>query len=73
MIQALRWLSKYIHLYVGTVELLLLLFIRNSLEDFPRSPVVKILPYKCSGCSLIPGQGANISHASQPKDNMNKK
>ncbi|CAI9177281.1 unnamed protein product [Rangifer tarandus platyrhynchus] len=31
-------------------------------------PVVKILPSNAGGVGLIPGQGAKIPHASQPKN-----
>ena len=37
-------------------------------RDFPGCPMVKILPSKAGGVSLIPGQGAKIPPASQPKD-----
>ena len=37
------------------------------LMDFPGSPVVKTLPSNAGGAGLIPGQGAKIPHASQPK------
>ena len=35
--------------------------------DFPGGPVGKISPSSARGVGLIPGQGANISHASWPK------
>ena len=37
-------------------------------RDFPGGPVVKTEPSNAGGKSSIPGQGAGISHASQPKD-----
>ena len=42
-----------------------------SIWDFPGSPVVKILPSNEGGVDLIPGWGARIPHAFQPK-NQNK-
>ena len=35
--------------------------------DFPGSPVVKTSPSNAGDESSIPGQGAKIPHASQPK------
>ena len=35
--------------------------------DFPGGPVVKTSPSNVGGVGLIPGQGAKIPHASQPK------
>ena len=35
--------------------------------DFPGSPVVKTSPFNAGGVGLIPGRGAMIPHASQPK------
>ena len=37
-------------------------------QDFPGSPVVKTLPSNAGGVGSIPGQGANIPHASGPKN-----
>ena len=37
-------------------------------RDFPGGPVVKTEPSNAGGESSIPGQGAGIPHASQPKD-----
>ena len=37
-------------------------------KDFPGSPVVKTLSSSAEGIGLIPGQGAKISHSSQPKN-----
>ena len=37
-------------------------------RDFPGSPVVRILPSNAEGESSIPGQGAKILYASQPKN-----
>ena len=34
---------------------------------FPGGPVVKTSPSSAGGAGLIPGQGAKIPHASQPK------
>ena len=36
-------------------------------RDFPGGPVVKILSSSAKGMGSIPGQGAKISHSSQPK------
>ena len=36
-------------------------------RDFPGHPVVKTLPSNAGGAGLIPGQGAKIPHALQPK------
>ena len=36
-------------------------------KDFPGGPVVKTLPSNAGGAGSIPGQGANIPHASGPK------
>ena len=35
--------------------------------DFPGGPVVKTLPSSAGGAGSIPGGGAKIPHASQPK------
>ena len=37
-------------------------------QDFPGGPVVKTLPSNAGGEGLIPGRGAKIPHALQPKD-----
>ena len=43
-------------------------------RDFPGGPVVKTLSSSAEGMGLIPGQGAKISHSSQPKkQNMKQK
>ena len=39
-----------------------------SIWDFPGSPVVKILPSNEGDVDLIPGWGARIPHAFQPKN-----
>ena len=36
--------------------------------DFPDSPVVKTSPSNTEGIGSVPGQGAKILHASQPKN-----
>ena len=36
--------------------------------DFPGSPVVTTLPSNAAGTGSIPGRGAKIPHASQPKN-----
>ena len=41
--------------------------------DFPGSPVVKTLPSNAGGVGSIPGQGAKITHASQPEKPKNIK
>ena len=38
--------------------------IRKDHQDFPRSPVVKILPSKAGAVGWIPGWGTKIPHAS---------
>ena len=48
------------HLYIFPFKL-------EVFGDFPGSPVVKTSPSNPGGESLIPGQGAMIPHASQPK------
>ena len=40
--------------------------------DFPGQPEIKALPFNSGDPSLIPGQGAKISHASQPKKPKHK-
>ena len=40
---------------------------KGEMQDFPRSPVVKISPSNAGVAGLIPGQGTKIPHASQPK------
>ena len=42
----------------------------NSPRDFPVVPLVKILPSIEGGAGSIPGQGAEITHALQPKTKM---
>ena len=37
------------------------------MRDFPGGPVVWTLPSITGDAGLIPGQGAKIPHASQPK------
>ena len=46
------------------VELLL----KNYFGDFPGCPVVKTLPSNAGGAGSIPGQEAEIPHASWPKN-----
>ena len=41
-------------------------------RDFPGGPVVKIFPSNAVGMSLIPGWGAKIPHAFQPKKPKHK-
>ena len=36
--------------------------------DFPGGPVVKTSPFNAGGADSIPGWGAEIPHASQPKN-----
>ena len=40
--------------------------------DFPGCPVAKTLPSNAGAVGLIPGQGAEIPHASQPKNQNTK-
>ena len=42
--------------------------LKKQLRDFPGSPVVKTSPSSAGGAGLIPGRGAKIPHASQPKN-----
>ena len=42
-------------------------------RDFPGSPVVKTLPSDAGGAASIPGEGAKIEHASQPKKQKHNK
>ena len=37
-------------------------------RDFPGGPVVNTQPSNARGAGSIPGQGAKIPHASQPKN-----
>ena len=37
-------------------------------RDFPGGPVAKTLPSNSGGAGSIPGRGAKIPHASQPKN-----
>ena len=50
--------------------------IENKIRDFPGSPVVKILPFIAGGASsisgLVPGRGAEIPLALQPKNQSMK-
>ena len=39
-----------------------------NVGHFPGSPVVKASPSNAGGAGLIPGQGANIPHASRPEN-----
>ena len=41
--------------------------IKKRWRDFPDGPVVKTLPSNIESMGSIPGQGAKISHSSQPK------
>ena len=41
--------------------------------DFPGGPVVKTLPSRAGGVGSIPGWGAGIPHATQPKSQNIKK
>ena len=41
--------------------------------DFPSSPVLKTSPSTARGVGSIPGWGAKIPHALQPKKNQNIK
>ena len=40
----------------------------ESSRDFPGGPVVKTSPSNAGGAGSIPGRGAKIPHASQPKN-----
>ena len=42
--------------------------IKSSYGDFPGSSVVKTSPSNAGGTGLIPGWGAKIPHALQPKN-----
>ena len=41
---------------------------KNIFRDFPGSPVVKTSPSNAGGAGSIPGRGAEIPHASCPKN-----
>ena len=41
--------------------------------DFPGSPGIKTSPSNAGGAGLTPGWGAEIPHASQPKNQNTKK
>ena len=43
------------------------------MQDFPGGPVVKTLPSNAGGMDSILDQGAEIPHASQPKNQNIKK
>ena len=45
---------------------------RSCGGDFPGGPVVKTSPSNAGGAGSIPGQGAKIPHASQPKKKKKK-
>ena len=49
-------------------KLLLLAHQEYANRDFPGSPVVKTSPSNAGGEDSIPGRGAKIAHASQPKN-----
>ena len=44
------------------------LHVLKCMRDFPGSPVVKTSPSNAEGTGSIPGRGANIPHASWPKN-----
>ena len=50
-----------------------LIFQKTQLMDTPGGPVVKTVPSNAGGVGLIPGRGAKIPHASQPKNQNLKK
>ena len=41
---------------------------QKPLGDFPGGPVVETSPSSAGGAGLIPGRGAKIPHAWQPKN-----
>ena len=41
-------------------------------RDFPGGPVVRTSPSNAGGAGSIPGQGAKVPHASQPKNQNTK-
>ena len=45
----------------------------GKMRDFPGGPMVKTSPSKAAVASLIPDQGAKISHASWPKSQTKTK
>ena len=47
--------------------------IKTQYWDFPGGPVVKTLPSRAGGVGSIPGWGAGIPHATQPKSQNIKK
>ena len=46
---------------------------KKDSKDFPGSPVAKTLPSNAGGAGSIPGRGAKIPHALQPKNKRMKK
>ena len=42
--------------------------IKTTMRDFPGGPVVRASPSNAGGVGSIPGRGAKISHALQPKN-----
>ena len=46
---------------------------RPPMGDFPGSPGIKTSPSNAGGAGLTPGWGAEIPHASQPKNQNTKK
>ena len=43
-------------------------YLKWLFRDFPGGPVVKDFAFQCRRRGLIPGRGAKIPHASQPKN-----
>ena len=46
--------------------------LKLTTRDLPGGPVVKTWPSNAEGVGLIPGQGAKIPHASEPKKTKHK-
>ena len=48
------------------------MLLKRIIQDFPGGPAVKTSPSNAGGVGSIPGWGANIPHASQPKKPKHK-
>ena len=66
------WTEHHVHGEEGWAVILSLSFKRSLYWDFPGGPVVKTSLPNAGGASSIPGQGAEIPHALQPKKPKHK-
>ena len=48
-------------------------FLKNRMRDFPGGPVVKTSLSSVGGVGSVPGRGAKIPHALQPKQTNKQK